>query len=413
MTGPERDRLPRETLAAFEVPPMSRDLTVGFVALLQAEPGHVAPHPRRRWLVAVAATLAVAAGVVIGVWWQRGRSDGSPLGGPATGDIAATERIEIRLPRGSIAVAESGSRVRWHIDDDGATRVDQIAGDVFYRIEPGHGFIVDAPGSTVTSTGTCFRVDLPSNETITVYEGAVIVAVGSERQRVVAGGRVTAGSGRGSPVGVTARATAAPSVAALQARVADLEAEVAQLRDGSKKPPNRYFELSPQELTELAHRCSVPFDVPPTTGSTMDEQLLEIGLTETKFSPEERATVIRVIEALQPAYEAELRALYSETTGESGDSLDLLTLMIEIVQKTPDDQIAAAQMKVSRERAGMTSPPADPSKAPVPERFFRLGITAGDRFERALARELPPARVRELRGYWGILNFGSSCPNAR
>jgi hypothetical protein len=117
-----------------------------------------------------------------------------------------------------------------------------------------------------------------------------------------------------------------------------------------------------------------------------------------------------VIERLQPAYETELRALYTELTGDPGEALDPLTLIMELIQKSTPAQISAAQKVVAEERAGLRPPPADPRSAPIIERYFRIGITAGDDFARALTRELPSSRVREFRHTWGIVNLGPSCP---
>jgi hypothetical protein len=136
--------------------------------------------------------------------------------------------------------------------------------------------------------------------------------------------------------------------------------------------------------------------------------VLRQGLAKVGFDADERAALQRVIERLQPGYERQLRALYSELTGEPGDALEAVTLSMEIIQKSTAADLRDAQHQVSRERAGLTAPPGDGSGTIV-ERFLRTGIAAGDAFERALAAELSPLRARELRRTWGRVRIGPSC----
>jgi FecR-like protein len=407
MTAREDDRDERidpELLAAYEVPAPSADLGDRYMARWRRR-GEGESTRRSWWRIGAAAAALVAAGIGIGL--VVGRRDPSTRDdAPAAGEASVAERHEIRI-RGGIAVAEANARIRWHVDDAGAMHVEQLRGDVFYRVELGLGFVVETPAGSVTTLGTCFRVETSaSGDVVTVYEGAVQVANASGSRRVSAGERVGAS--------ITAAATTTPDdrakIAQLQARIARLEADarLAVQPLGMHADRNPMVDLTPEKLAELARVCHVPYDVPPFAGSSLVDRMIEEGYSKLGFTADERRAVTRVVEKLQPAYEAELHALYTELTGESGDALDLLTLTVEIAQKTPAADLAAAQRQVSRERAGLATPPRD-SGGTVIERMLRSGIALGDVFERALARELPAARAHEFRRTWGGVNLGPSC----
>jgi hypothetical protein len=211
---------------------------------------------------------------------------------------------------------------------------------------------------------------------------------------------------------LVARDVSPTTVDELRGRVAALQAELAR-SSGSGAPSvggNALFDFSADKLAELARECDVPFDLPPLPGSTLMDLLLDQSFDKTHFTDAERKAVMRVSDGWQPAFETELRGLYRELTGEAGDSLDPFTIVMEIVQKSTATEILAAQQVVSQERAGLRSPPADAKSGSIMERLFRLGIKAGDEFERALARAIPASRAREFRRTWGEINVGPGCP---
>lgn len=135
------------------------------------------------WIAALAALLVAAL-----AWGLRG--------GSAVEDTLSATRIEtVALGDRGTAVAQPGSNLSWSVDSDGAARIDQSSGRVFYRVDDGERFDVVTPVGTVTVTGTCFEVDLePSSMknssvragalgaalasalVVTVYEGGVVLA---------------------------------------------------------------------------------------------------------------------------------------------------------------------------------------------------------------------------------------------
>ncbi len=60
-------------------------------------------------------------------------------------------------------VAEKGSELHFRVEPDGAMRVEQGRGDVFYRVEPGAAFVVATPLGALTVPGTCLRVTMMSD----------------------------------------------------------------------------------------------------------------------------------------------------------------------------------------------------------------------------------------------------------
>src|SRR5438270_9546349 len=60
------------------------------------------------------------------------------------GAAEAARRTSIAMGRRATAVAEAGARLRWSISPSGRARVVQERGDVFYRVEPGLPFEVEA-----------------------------------------------------------------------------------------------------------------------------------------------------------------------------------------------------------------------------------------------------------------------------
>jgi hypothetical protein len=105
---------------------------------------------RGSWRVAgTALALGVAAGVALAVSAHHG--------GASHGEAVVAERTQMALGARAVAVLEGGAHVAWTGDD-----VDQTAGDVFYRVEPGGAFRVHTPAGDVQVLGTCFRVRVAS-----------------------------------------------------------------------------------------------------------------------------------------------------------------------------------------------------------------------------------------------------------
>jgi len=392
------DRLDPKVLARYEVPAPSPDLTDRFVARLGER-----EKPRRLWPV-LAAAGALAAAIALFVLWPTGRA-------VATGALSPAERTSTQLGSRGVAVAEAGARLRWTIDRD--ARVEQDAGDVFYRVEPGGAFVVATPAGDVTVTGTCFRVEVALTVTVTVYEGSVELANSHGRITLAAGEHGTATTTT-APSGTAITAVDA-RLAEQNARIVALEAKLQQLSGsgsatgpiavGDVQPTRRPFDMTQAELGKLAAECRLPFDVPPTAGSTLMEKILEDGMREAQLSEVERAAVKRLIRDLQPAYHNVLANYYADLTGAETDDLDPATFVIEIEQKSPADQLAAAYKKLSAERAGQQVARGDS----VIERYLRYALKVTDDFEQKLADEIGAARARAFRRTWGVVDFRPDC----
>ncbi|MGH1341894.1 MAG: hypothetical protein ACRBN8_10105 [Nannocystales bacterium] len=147
--------------------------------------------PRRQWAWggAVAAVL-----LVLGlVWALHG-------GGTIEDQLDAHELETVALGDRATAVAQPGTKMKWSVDSDGTTRIDQRSGRVFYRVDHGERFDVVTPRGTVTVTGTCFEVDLepPTMKTTNVRAGALGAALASALVVTVYEGGVVLANDHGS-----------------------------------------------------------------------------------------------------------------------------------------------------------------------------------------------------------------------
>jgi protocatechuate 3,4-dioxygenase beta subunit len=148
------------------------------------------PLRRRRRAVAAAALAAVAAVAV--AMWIGGRTSGG-VRGAATVD----ERRTIAIGERASAIAESGADLSWQISASGSTRVDQRAGSVLYRVEPGSDFVVHTPHGTVTTLGTTFRVEMEPPMTGKLKRAGIGAAAVAAAVVSVYAGRVLLASSEG------------------------------------------------------------------------------------------------------------------------------------------------------------------------------------------------------------------------
>lgn len=163
---------------------------------------------RTRWrpiVVATAAGIAVLAAGWLSVRLTQGTRD------LVRGHVLAPSRTSIQLGHRGIAVAEGGAEIAWTVVPSGAAEVVQPRGRVFYRVEPGGGFLVKTPAGSVRVVGTSFEVEVKRMKAgraglagagavagaaaatfavITVYEGEALCVSGDERLPAKAGQRV-------------------------------------------------------------------------------------------------------------------------------------------------------------------------------------------------------------------------------
>src|SRR5688572_26931292 len=80
--------------------------------------------------------------------------------GPAAGEVTATTRVTVPLLDRGVAVLEPGAQLSWQVSEGGPARLEQRAGKIFYRVEPGAPFVVSTDAGTVSVLGTCFGLEL-------------------------------------------------------------------------------------------------------------------------------------------------------------------------------------------------------------------------------------------------------------
>lgn len=158
---------------------------------------------RVHWLIP--ATLAAALVLLMWAPWRSALT-------PANGERRFTERTSVALSERAVVVGEPGAKLEWQIDRAGEARIDQHAGAVFYRVNPGPSFEVTTPHGNVNVTGTCFRIEVETMKnksnaisgvigaivatavTVTVYEGQVVLAHDDEPVVLGPGQRATMGA---------------------------------------------------------------------------------------------------------------------------------------------------------------------------------------------------------------------------
>lgn len=123
----------------------------------------------RRWALAAAILLVVAAGAV---WGPRLRDDLRADHRTATG-----ERRTVELAEGSRITLNTATALAFELDAEGR-RARLFRGEAFFAVrrEPARPFRVETPAGSVEVLGTRFNVRLADDRTIvTVVEGRVVV----------------------------------------------------------------------------------------------------------------------------------------------------------------------------------------------------------------------------------------------
>ena len=415
-----------------------------------------------RWVV-----VGLAAVGALVLWQAHGR--GPALAG--SGQVAsARARQSLSLAGRGVAVVEPGASVRWTVAD-GAARVTQTAGNVFYRVEHGGPFEVTTPQGIVRVTGTCFRVEVPTMKTpwqglagaaigaalvVSVYEGRVLFARGDghttavaagQKVSVGADGRVQTGEltpavGPGDPTAASsepsgAAAPSPPSATATRdellrrdslqrAEIADLRKRVHTLEQGGglgnlarddedgDKDGHSWLHPSHEDLVRYAGECRVNYDLPRIMGSDpirlSPAQIKAAGLTAG-----ETEAVNQALRRLQLQFVGRLRALYVEETGDEAgaDALGPQGMASELRDKAPRGEEGRVNQAIARERAGLAQPPADLSQTSPVERYLRMLATVGDEAEAAVAGVIGADRARamhEAQGGWGMRMAQAGCP---
>jgi hypothetical protein len=435
-TGEDReiDEAITRAYAAHEVPEPLPGLADRVVHRLAAGEADRRVGRRSRWpLVALALAASAAAALLIVLGWPRA--------GGQEGWRETTTRETIAVGGRAVAVAEPSTTLRWRVGPGGDARVDLTRGAAFFRVDPGSVFEVFTPHASVEVTGTCFKLEVNDMTAtanrllgaaagaglaalvVTVYEGSVRVKNAQGEVEVASGSRATVSAGSAPRLTPTLTAAAPASVprlsaqalhasgadaratiVALEEKVASLSAELEkarrELRDGPLDqdgiPKNKFFDLTPDELAVLARRCELRYDVPPflmnAAVQASPELAARVGLSEA-----ERVRTNQALRESSTLFVGRLRALYAEAHGAPPpETMSARDLQHAIFGRYPRE-IKEAFQRLSRERAGLATPPADPSGSSVVERELRLILEAGDDWERRLAGIIGPDRARQLR----------------
>jgi hypothetical protein len=419
------------------------------------------PGPVRRrwaWLGAGVAVAAVAAAGVAALAVPRG---GARLGATVGVIDSGGARRSVPVGERAVAVLEPGAALAYAAAA-GDGFVEQRAGSVFYRVEPGRRFAVATPAGLVEVTGTCFRVEVQDMSrrrmivsgavgaavaaaaVVTVYEGKLrVVPTHAAPVEVGPGQAVTVGADGASvargpaPAGEVAPGAAElvaiaddPSVAALSQaqliardraqreqiaalgqRVRDLEANARSGRGPGLE--GDYVEPSKEELLAWAKDCTVKIDFPPLMSprpfALGDDAIKAVGLNDGEV-----ATANAVLARLKTDWAGRVRGWYLEATGDTGgaDALSVEAMARELTDKAAPGEPAALQKRLAEERAGLVPPPADLSSASPFERFFRAFADLGNEAERMLAAAIGRQSAHGVRthdGGWPARMSMSGC----
>ncbi|MCC7386499.1 MAG: FecR domain-containing protein [Deltaproteobacteria bacterium] len=424
----------RALLAEWRAPSPPPGFAEAVLARASAAEASARRRPDRRWIPL--AVAAVAALLLVSILGRPRRA--------TEGEIVAQERSTVAIGDRAVAVVEPGARLSWSVASDGSAVLEQTRGSVFFRVDHGPKFEVHTPEGTVRVLGTCFRVEvnemrvrdaalagagggaaLTALVMVTVLEGRVVTASPKGELALSAGERAELGPNgvrRTAETPVSASAALEPArpgaaggpasgsttisatmeslplparleITRLRQRVTELEGELTEQKQKSRG--TKTYDLSQEELDQLASKCALSWDMPPLEAEPNKmnpEDAEELGL-----SAADRAAVDEVYRAHHRAMRVELEKLYTETTGDANvGSLSMDAMIAEIEDKTPRDKTQRIFQRLARERAGQAVPPSAEAQSTT-ERLMRLLTTAGDRFEAKVGERIGPKMAHALR----------------
>ncbi len=159
----------------------------------------------------------------------------------------------------------------------------------------------------------------------------------------------------------------------------------------------KFAHFTTEELHELAARCELRWQLPPFSADELPS-----------FDDDgERDAYLETLGAERTRHTEALRALHAELTGDRGP--DELRLLADTLRVHPDGDGQEIRARLARRLAGEESG----EDRRVHARFLAEELSAGDRFEQALARRLDPARAAALRGAAGPRHTLTGCDDAR
>lgn len=426
---------------------------------LQARTASRKPRPARGPVMAALALVAVAVLLFV---WTRGPS-------PSSGEVDARARQTVAIAHRGVAVVDAGAVMQWTVDEDGAARVQQSAGTVFYRVNEGDEFIVETPAGNAAVTGTCFTLELEPmrNEIklgasamagaaataaalLTVHEGSVVFDNDAGQVEAHAGQTAHARAGSAPALGDAgdddrdgARAPAGKTESRYERLVREnieqrralrkMQEELDAARNQAKAGTEPADAESPEVRRSVARHCAINGDCDEKlwTDPSIDElrELAKCGrilvdrpsfLQGDDFFP---AGYMIESAGLSEEQAARYAALAEELYKESGTKYAAfgreLGVPAELINRLEPHQLSGllesvvddwedTQHRVANERAHLSTPPEQQSPS---ERALRYQWDLGDEFERRLATELGAEAAKQMRraaGGWANKNTWAS-----
>ena len=200
-------------------------------------------------------------------------------------------------------------------------------------------------------------------------------------------------------------------IAALQDRVRDLERKAMvrqpQDRDAGRAVPAKVHGFTDAELKAMAQNCEIRFDLPHISREPFrlsPDQGARLHLSEA-----DQEQVSAAVTRINADVLAHLRAFYIEATGDvaSADLLEPLSLMQEIMEKSPPESVKAATAEIARERAGFPTQP----KGTIAERYLRYVVGVSDALQANLEPVLGMQTAAAVRDALAMSKaYMSGCP---
>ncbi|MFO7564337.1 MAG: hypothetical protein R6X02_16945 [Enhygromyxa sp.] len=185
-------------------------------------------------------------------------------------------------------------------------------------------------------------------------------------------------------------------VEVLRAQVELLEAENQILAERAVNPgPERAYDFTQSELEALARNCDVRGDPPAPISAETAEMM---GLREDEREAYERAFTTYKSQMIARQRELVIEAGAAAEEFDALDGIDQFLFVHETLGKNEEVE-RDVRRAIAEEKAGVREPPTNTdllTQSPY-ARFYRFGLTEGDQFAAALAEELGPERVHELR----------------
>lgn len=403
-----------------------------------------APTPRAWWRsrrftgIAAGTALSLAAAAGAFLWLSAANVRGS---------LESTARTEVDVGGRARAVVESGAKLSWKSNE-----VEQIEGDVFYRVEPSGPFVVKTPQGTVEVTGTCFRVRIKERGAsmkrellagaagaaasalvmVGVYEGGVRVTHAGEAVTLAAGEAVVVGEDgveeKGDLAEVDSQFNRAKSArvgsdsGALAGQVKDLTARITELDNkkkgledklkfaenklsaleggtDAKKLDHDEFDLDENDWRELAKDGTIKYQVPCIRDEAWRpdaDDLDKIGL-----APDDADAIGAAYARSSERVKKAILPICAEMVGgaELADLIgpgDCAHVISSLARRQDKDAAEQARLHVSEIRAGLRPAPAPTDKVhPVLATFLALTGEASQ-FEADLATEFGPEEAKRI-----------------